>query len=120
MPISYGQFELPHVLRMQVAQQQQEGQRRIPYRSVSYRYAQANLGRTIVIQGEIRELTASNVRGKIDFLRSFLDGVSRQLVLDQGQTMLNAILSDPEYAIIVGDWVTGRYNVPYSLTFLEI
>ena len=119
--VLFGTFALPHVLTLRLAKERQQLERTIPQRRVAYRVDQATLGQRVELIGEIRESTISDAALKIEILRRLNDGVARTLDLQDGTTpTFNALLTDPEYSILTGRWFSGKYRVPYSLTFLEV
>jgi hypothetical protein len=120
--VKFGSYALPHVLDIQVTKSRQEIERPVPYRSIAYRVDQADLGQTVRLTGEIRADTLDDVHSAIEQIRTLNDGTGRSLDLEDGETApFDALLTDPEYDLQVGDWSnTGRCYVPYSVTLLEV
>jgi hypothetical protein len=120
--VRYGNYELPHVLQAQIQKSRIEIERPVPYRDVAYRADQTTKGRTVTVSGEIRADSMSEVAFWIELLRRLCDDESRLFDLEDGETAtFNAKIIDPGYVLSVGDWFnTGRWYVPYSVTFLEV
>ncbi len=120
--VKFGSYSLPHVLDVQVTKARQEKERPVPYRSIAYRIDQADLGQTVRLTGEIRANSLDDVHSAIEQIRVLNDGTGRSLDLEDGETApFDALLTDPEYDLQVGDWSnTGRCYVPYSVTLLEV
>jgi hypothetical protein len=125
--VTFGGLTFPHVLNIQITSAHAEIERSVPMRTIAYRANKAELGRTVKVDGEIRETNTDTVRVAIDALRAFVDGIERSLDLEDGTTAFDALLTDPEYTLDVEGWlenhkfsVDGRFYVPYSVSLLEV
>jgi hypothetical protein len=125
--VTFGGVSLPHVLNIQITSAHEEIERPVPMRTIAYRIDKAELGRTVKLDGEIRETDTDTVRTTIDEIRALVDGASRLLDLEDGTTTFDALLADPEYTLDVEGWlesnmfsVSGKFYVPYSLSLLEV
>lgn len=125
--VVFGSLTFPHVLNVQVTSSREEIERPVPMRTIAYRVDKADLGRTLKVDGEIREINADTVRAAIDAIRALADGVSRLLDLEDGTATFDVLLTDPEYELNGEGWfesvmfsVTGKFIVPYSVTLLEV
>jgi hypothetical protein len=124
---TFGGITFPHVLNIQITSAHEEIERPVPMRTIAYRANKAELGRTIKLDGEIRETNTDTVRVAIDVLRALVDGIERSLDLEDGTTAFDALLTDPEYTLNVEGWlenhkfsVDGRFYVPYAVSLLEV
>jgi hypothetical protein len=125
--VTFGGITFPHVLNIQITNAHEEIERPVPMRTIAYRVDKAELGRTVRIDGEIRETDTDTVRTTIDAIRALVDGVSRLLDLEDGTTVFDALLTDPEYTLDAEGWLEnarfsadGKFYVPYSISLLEI
>jgi hypothetical protein len=125
--VTFGGVSLPHVLNIQITSAHEEIERPVPMRTIAYRVDKAELGRTVKVDGEIRETNTDTVRTTIDAIRALVDGASRLLDLEDGTTTFDALLADPEYTLDVEGWlessmfsVDGKFYIPYSLNLLEV
>lgn len=125
--MTFGGVTLPHVQNIQITSAHEEIERPVPMRTIPYRVDKAELGRTVRIDGEIRETNTDTMRTTIDAIRALADGTSRLLDLEDGATAFDALLTDPEYTLDVEGWfettmfsVTGEFYVPFSVTLLEV
>jgi len=120
--VRFGNYQLPHVLDVQIQKSRVEIERVIPYRFVAYRSDQTTKGRTVALSGEIRVDAISEAAFWIELLRRLCDDESRLFDLEDGETAtFNAKMVDPGYVLSVGDWFnTGRCYIPYSVTLLEV
>jgi len=124
---TFGGVTFPHVLNIQITSAHEEIERPVPMRTIAYRVDKAELGRTVRIDGEIRETNIDTVRITIDEIRALVDGASRLLDLEDGTIAFDALLADPEYTLDVEGWlennmfsVNGRFYVPYTVSLLEV
>ena len=90
-----------------------------PLRSVDYRGPHYDLGRTIEVDGVIRETYRDQAQARLAEIRNLSDGTIRLLDLEDGDTTLNGLLGDIEWKISVGDWFPAHYYIYYTLSFLE-
>ena len=125
--VTFGGVALPHVLNIQITSAHAEIERLVPMRTIAYHVDKADLGRTVRIDGEIRETDTDTIRAAIDALRALVDGIERSLDLEDGTTAFDALLTDPEYTLDVEGWlengmfsVDGRFYVPYTVSLLEV
>jgi len=119
--VLFGNYPLPHVLEAQLQTSRVEIERTVPYRPVAYRADQTTRGRSVRVSGEIRADSISEVAFWIELLRRLCDDESRLFDLEDGETAtFNAKMIDPEYVLSVGDWFSGKYHVPYSVSLLEV
>jgi hypothetical protein len=96
-------------------------------RTIAYRIDKAELGRTIKIDGEIRETNTDTVRSTLDEIRALIDGTGRSLDLEDGTAAFNALLADPEYTLDTDGWfentrfsADGKFYVAYAVSLLEV
>ena len=126
--VKFGTMILPHVLSVPIMRAWEEIEHEIPDRDVPSVTASANLGRSVMVSGEIREETIDAAKAKIDEIRALCDGVARILDLEDGETpTFSALLTDPEYDLEVGKWfsnplypLTGKFHIPYAVSLLEV
>jgi hypothetical protein len=125
--VNFGGVTFPHVLNIQITSAHEEIERPVPMRTIAYRVDKAELGRTVKIDGEIRETNTDTVRITIDEIRALVDGASRLLDLEDGTTAFDALLADPEYTLDVEGWLEntrfsgdGKFYVPYAVSLLEV
>lgn len=117
--MKFGSLSLEHVLTAPIEHVWQEVEHPAPYREVAYRRDQFNLGRVVVVAGEIREATNSDATTKLHNLRALSDGKVRLLDFEDGHTALYAKLGDITWAINVEGWFEGEYWIAYTASFLE-
>jgi hypothetical protein len=124
--VTFGDVSLSNVLSIQITNAHEEIERVVPGRTISYRADKAQLGRTIKLDGEIRETTIDAALSAIEQIRTLNDGVARSLVLEDGTAAFNAQLVDPIYDLSVENWLqnpdilSGKFTVPYSVVLLEV
>jgi CHAD domain-containing protein len=124
--VTFGGTSLPNVLSVQITDAHDEIERVVPYRTTAYHADKAQLGRTVQVSGEIRETTLDILASDIEQLRSLNDGTARSLDLQDGTAAFNSQLTDPTYELAAENWfcnadmASGRFTVPYQITFLEV
>jgi hypothetical protein len=119
--VRFGNYGLPNVQQAQLQTTRVEIERSIAGRNIAYRADQTTKGRTVKVTGQIRAGEINTARFWIELLRRLADDTERLLDLEDSQTSpFNAKLLDPSYALDVSGWIDGDYQVPYSVTLLEV
>ena len=117
---TFGGLPLTHVLDIQTTKSRIMIDRDLPYGSVAYRADDRDLGQSFILTGEIRETTIDAVYTQIERIRRLNDGAARSLDLEDGNTTITSKLTDPSFNFAAENWFTGKYHVPYQVTFLEV
>jgi hypothetical protein len=118
--MKFGSLTLEHVLKAPIESVWEELEHPAPYRAIAYRREKWSLGRTVKVDGEIRETTRDDATSKLRGLRAFSDGQVRLLDFEYVETSLHAMLGDITWSINVENgWFEGEYIIAYTATFLE-
>jgi hypothetical protein len=118
--IFFGTLKLPHVLELQTVKSRVSIERDIPCSRVAYHADDRDLGQTITLIGEIRETAIDQAYLQIERIRRLNDGVSRSLDLEDGTATVDGKLTDPSFNFAAENWFSGKCDVPYQVTFLEV
>ena len=120
MPVTFRGVTLPHVLGVDKNMQEQQTEVPIPLRNQAYRAPESQLGSTLIVHGQIREVTPAAARIAIDALRALNDGTSGSFDIGDGTTpVLTMLLVDPYYKIAIGQWFAGKSHVDYTVNLVE-
>jgi hypothetical protein len=84
----------------------------------SFREFGYNAGRTVTVSGIFSATTQPGVFTFMELLRRLVGTVDIFNAGD-GSHAFNALISDPAYDIVAGDWFTGTYRITYSISFTE-
>ena len=118
--VTFGDYALPHVLDVQISKSRLTTERDIPYGSVAYREDDRDLGQSFIITGEIRETTIDDAYLAIEAIRTLNDGTTRTVDLEDGTATVDGKLTDPSFNFAAENWFSGKCDVPYQVTFLEV
>ena len=112
--VSFGSYEFPHVLNVQIQDSRIIQDRLIPSAKIGYRADETAGGRTITVAGQIRDDADYVLR--IEEMRVRADNVARALDLEDGSATINAKLGP-----VVATWTVeeGVDRPFYELTFFE-
>ena len=91
----------------------------VPLRVGSFRRFGYNIGRTVTVTGLMEATTQAVIFTFMELLRRLVGSVD---VFDpgDGSQPFNALISDPAFDVVAGDWFSGVCRITYAISFTEM
>ena len=114
----FGGLMLPQVQSLDYRTIQKNIDKTAPNRVGNYRAFGSNYGRAASVSGLFKATSQVDALRFIESLHAYA-GVIETFDPQDGKSAFTAIMSDPSFEIVVGDWWTGKYEFTYSASFQE-
>jgi hypothetical protein len=117
---TFGSLPFPQVQTLDWKVTQSIIEKPVPLRVGSFKEFGYNAGRTVTVSGIFTATSQPGVFTFMELLRRLVAvGMMDVFNAGDGSAIFNALISDPVYDIVAGDWFPGTYRITYSISFTE-